>query len=352
MSWRRVAGLVVLLSVAAACGSDLKVATTTESHAGSTTEAAATTTAPPATAPSTTAPPTTVTPSSTTSPDTTYAPMTTAAAARLTAKPLGIDAECTEASCISARYTLGGELVTFDSATSTLTFTESGHSLVTTSSLGEFATLVLMGPDDVAYLSGVPPEATDPVAELIAVSTTGATAGKEVARVSGLDGSGDSVLISTRAGVMQLGCCGFEDRLPVADAPLAMAWVTPLGEPSGVIVPEVHLEHPGGAITIVVRTAVDGSEVRWTVPAVLAGRDMPPVAATDDGGALVWMYDGFVTPEVPAVLYDLRPDGTVDTFEMGDMGNLGNLEYVASMHSSRVLVAMDSRRSYVRVALP
>ncbi|MGB8858688.1 MAG: hypothetical protein WCC60_05505 [Ilumatobacteraceae bacterium] len=342
MSHRHAAAAAALLLAVAACSSDPKVVGGTEPVAATTAPAGTTTMSeqPTTTAlPGTTAPPVTAAP-----PETTAAGSSTDP--RLVVEPLGIDGQCSEAGCTSVAITLTGEVVTYDSATSTLTFTESGRSLVTPGSLGDLARLVLMGPDDVAYIAGVPPEATDPVEELIAVSTSGATAGQEVARVGGLDGSGDSVLIATAAGVTQVGCCGFDGRLPAADAAPAMAWVTPAGAPSGVIVPEVHLEYPGDGTTIVVRTAVDGGEQRWTVPAMLAGRDMPPVAATDDGGALVWMYDPIGAPEVPAVLYDLRPSGAVETFDVGD------IKYVAAMHASRVLIATDGETSYVRIVLP
>lgn len=345
MNPRRVAAAIALVCSAVACSSDPKLVGGTSSVAvSSTTETApAVTTATPVT----TLPVATTTPV-TTAPVTT-APVTTIAVGvmdpRLLPEPLGFDPACSEAGCTSLGVTLAGEIVAYDSATHTLTFTESGTSVAVDSTLGDLAYLVVMGPDDVAYIAGTPPSATDPVLDLVAVATSGSRAGEEVARVDGLDGSGDSTLIATATGVMQVGCCGFEARMPAAGTPVAMPWVAPGGEPSGVVVPEVHLEYPGDDTTTVVRTAVDGSEGRWTVPQLLAGRDMPAVAAAADGGALVWMYDQIGAPDTPAVLYDLRPDGTVDTFEMG------RFRYVAAMHSSRFVVCTDGE-TYVRVALP
>jgi hypothetical protein len=124
-----------------------------------------------------------------------------------------------------------------------------------------------------------------------------------------------------------------------------LSWVTPSGEPSGVTVAEVFLEYPPSRAETVVVRSEGGVERRWEVPAMLAGRDMPPVAATADGGALVWMYDGMGSPETPAVLYDLRPDGSIVTHALGE------LQYVVAMHSSRFLVAFAGD-SFVRITLP
>ena len=336
----RLAAAAVVLVLIAACSSDPKVVGSTDSAATpSTTGAPPVTTVP--------VPDTTVadTAASTTATPTTVATTGPALDSRLSPEPLGFDGECSEAGCISVGVTLAGEVVTFDSANSTLTFTQSGTSLAVDSPFGDTAYLAMMGPDDVAYIAGSPPTATDPLLELIAVATSGAAAGQEIARVGDLDGTGDSTLIATATGVMQVGCCGFGERLPAAGTAVAMAWVSPTGEPSGAVVPAVHLEYPGDDTTIVVRTAADGAEQRWPVPAMLAGRDMPPVAAADDGGALVWLFDPIGAPETPAVLYDLRPDGTVDMFAMGEF------DYLGALHSSRVVICWNGD-TYARIALP
>jgi len=111
-----------------------------------------------------------------------------------------------------------------------------------------------------------------------------------------------------------------------------------------VVLAGVHLEYPGDESTVVVRTDPDGSEQRWNVLGRLAGRDMPPVVATADGGALLWMYDPYLTPDGPAVLYDLRPDGSGDTFLMG------TYQYSVALHASRFIVVLDG--AYIRLALP
>jgi len=279
---------------------------------------------------------------------TTSTPSTTTIVAaidpRVVAMPLAIEARCSETDCVSLAVTRGGEVISFDSATRLLTFTDSGRTVAVDPSVSGLWSLVLVGPEDVAYVMGVPYGWTGEAVELVAIPTSGANAGKEVARVGGLDPSGDSNLIATSKGVMQVGCCGFGERSPAVDTPLTMAWVTSAGEPSGVVLPEVHLEYPGDDSTIVVRTDVNGSEERWTVPSMLAGRDMPPVVATDDGGALLWMYDVMFADAPPPLLYDFLPDGTVDTFQ------LGRYQYAAALHSSRFVIAFSN--GYVKLTLP
>lgn len=289
---------------------------------------------PPATTPASSAAPTTVIEGR--SPD-----------PRLIVEPIeGITSNCVDAGCTTLTFSQAGELVVFDPTASQLRFLESGRTVAVDPSLGTWMFLVAMGPDDVAYLGGVPPDATDPVAILVAVATTGPLAGSEIARADGtLDGSGDSTLIATAGGLMEVGCCGFEDRLPPEGSTVALGWVAPDGQPSGVMLPEVFLEYPPTRTETVVVRSEGGVEQRWSVPAPLAGRDMPPVAATDDGGALVWMYDEVGSPETPAVLYDLRPDGSIDTYSLGD------LQYLAAMHSSRVIIAYAGD-SFIRITLP
>ena len=342
MKCRTVGVLVALLSSAAACGSNATVSggtepalATTVSASDSTTSTTVSTTVPETSAPETTSP-------ETTSPETT----TTVALVdpRLVVTPIDVAAQCSDTSCVSVAVTLAGEVVWFDSATRVVTFAESGRTVAVDPSVDGPWSLVLMGPDDVAYVMSVPDGSTGETLELVAIPTVGPLAGLEVARVGGLDPSGDSNLIATAKGVMQVGCCGFDDRSPRADTPLTMAWVTSAGEPSGVVLPDVHLEYPDDDSTVVVRTDPDDSERRWTVPTMLAGRDMPPVVATDDGGALLFFYDYLGSPETPALLYEFRPDGTVDTFQVGQY------QYAAAVHSARFIVVFDG--AYVRLSLP
>lgn len=307
------------------------------------------------TAPPVTEAPSTTTAATTTEPAATDAPTTTVSMPsldpRLVVEPLGdLGPNCSESGCTTVAFAPSGEPVVFDAALSSLVFLDSGRSVPVDPALGSWLYLVAVGPDDVAYIAGSPPDAMDPVMFLVAIATTGPAAGQVVARSPDeLDGSGDSSLIASARGIVSVGCCGFDDRLPPVDNRLAMAWVTPTGEPSGVVLPEVFLEYPASRTETIVVRAEGDTEQRWTVPALLAGRDMPPVVATDDGGALVWMYDPIGDPDTPAVLYDLRPDGTIDTYQLGD------LRYVAAMHPSRVLIAYTGSGAddpYVRLTLP
>lgn len=335
MQSRTMGLLAVLLMSAAACGSEAQISGSTGPVA-ETTIATATTLAPETTVPETIVP------------ETTAAESTSTVASldeRLTATPIDVEARCSEIDCVSIAVTLAGEVVSFDSATQVLTFVDSGQTVAVDSSVVGARGLVTMGPDDVAYLSAVPaPSPMDPVGDLVAIPTSGPYAGQEVARVSGLDQTGDAILIARARGVMQVGCCGNQGRLPRADALLSMPWVTPTGAPSDVVLTEVHLEYPGDDTTVVVRTAPDRSEQRWIVSTPLVGRDMPEAVATGDGGALLFFYDAIGDPGTPAVLYDFRPDGYIDTYE------LGAYQFAVALHSSRFVITLND--GYVKLTVP
>ena len=155
---------------------------------------------------------------------------------------------------------------------------------------------------------------------------------------------GDSSIVATGPGLVSVGCCGHGDRQPSLDTPLLMAWVDQAGQPLGVAGPEVWLEYPDGDTMVVVRSFAD-SQQRWTLPGVQSGRDMPPVVATDDGGALMWLDDWGGGPEPPAVLYEMRPDGSIESYAMGSYNT------PVAMHSSRFVVVLGDD-GYVRLRLP
>ena len=72
---------------------------------------------------------------------------------------------------------------------------------------------------------------------------------------------------------------------------------------------------------------------------------MPMVTPTDDGGVLLWQYDGLGAPEVPPVLYEGRPDGSVERYD------LPGFNYPSVLSPARFLVLFGAD-GYVRVDLP
>lgn len=75
---------------------------------------------------------------------------------RLTPTPIGVTPQCSETSCVSVAVTLAGEVVSYDSSTRVLTFVDSGRTVVIDPSVVGLWYLVLMGPDEVAYLTSFP----------------------------------------------------------------------------------------------------------------------------------------------------------------------------------------------------
>jgi hypothetical protein len=88
-----------------------------------------------------------------------------------------------------------------------------------------------------------------------------------------------------------------------------------------------------------------GVEQRWVLDGTIGGRDMPMVTPTDDGGVLLWQYDGLGAPDVPPVLYEGRPDGSVERYD------LPGLNYPSVLSPARFLVLFGAA-GYVRVDLP
>jgi hypothetical protein len=72
---------------------------------------------------------------------------------------------------------------------------------------------------------------------------------------------------------------------------------------------------------------------------------MPLLVATDDGGILLWQYDGLGAPDVAPVLYEGRPDGTVEQY------GLPGFNYPSVLSPARFAVLLNAD-GYVRVDLP
>ncbi len=175
----------------------------------------------------------------------------------------------------------GEELVVFDSL---------GVSEVQRISLAEpladaFPSFVDVGPDDVVYLSINTPGITDPSRDLLAIPLSGPAAGTVVKRWTGLDGTGDSTIVPQVDGLVVVGCCGFMEARPAADATRY-----PYVDRSGTtITSSTHatfrLDLTPGAGTLV--RIDNGIETAFALPSEFqAPRDFPMVVATDDGGAV------------------------------------------------------------------
>ena len=233
--------------------------------------------------------------------------------ATTTATDLGIPLGCDDVSpCPSVAARADGVLVAYDPTTSTVTVHEMPERSIALAGIEDpAARLVMVGPDDVAYLERSASD-SDPVNELLAISTHPDNAGAILARSDPLDGSGDSSLVASGTGILQVGCCRGVVNRPDLDDPLAIAWVDHLG---AVVVsdgPRLTVESDDNVTLTVVRS--DGAtQQRW--PLDIDGallRDIPVMQPLDDGGVLVaFPLDDAVTTR----LVRLWPTGTATTHE-------------------------------------
>lgn len=237
-----------------------------------------------------------------TPPPTSAVPTTTAPPASAEASApdvLAVERNCIDESRCTQLAVTGQGFVAYDPTTETLTVLDRGGQTVVDemqltaplSSPSTGAWIVAVGPQDVVYLAAVPPGAADPLVDLYAVPTSGPGAGVPILVASGLDGSGDSDLVPTPAGLAVVGCCGADTVRPAPDATV-YGWVGSDG--SAVTSETVHFEIDRGERWTLHRIdpGPDATDASWELPAVAVGsRGMPELVSTDDGGALLLVSD-------------------------------------------------------------
>jgi hypothetical protein len=208
---------------------------------------------------------------------------------------------CAPDACPSVAVTEDGTLVAYEAATNTLRIAIRGSVFETTALAiaedldAEYGFLALTGPDDVAYLAVQPNDVQDPVGDLVAVSLSGPNAGAVITRATGvLDMSGDSDLVATRDGIVQVGCCGPEQRPDPGDSPV-MTWVDREGDAVVRDGPQVSFVAGNDGFQVV-RTDPDGAERRWMLPSELAARGTPDSVALLAGDVLA-AWDDWTTQQ-------------------------------------------------------
>lgn len=266
------------------------------------------------TVPSTTAtatdPPTTTVPTS-------IAPTSTApveAVGGWTVERLGLSATC-DPRCTSVALDLDGNVVVYDPSAATLQLLGPTPRTVDVSGLGlvaEASYLELVGPDQVAYVMTQQPGVQDPVGNVLAIATAGPRSGQVAARVDGLDMSGDTDLVATPTGIVEVGCCGGDPVRPDPARTPILEWVDSTGAntlgPQGSDV-TVAFADGNAVVTRGAFAAVDARS--WTIADVPGYRGMPPLVATDDGGAIISLQDPFDTTS-PSRVAVLGADGSVE----------------------------------------
>lgn len=153
---------------------------------------------------------------------------------------------------------------------------------------GERPWLYHAGPDGVVYLQVAPATPAELAADVVALTLSDDDAGREIGRWSGVvDDVGDSELIATRDGLVNVNCCGGAIR-PEPDAEVLVPWLDRDGEqvtsPAATI--SVEIEYP--RLTVRRPDPFSGGTRSWTYEP--AGewlpRGMPRVVPTFDGGFL------------------------------------------------------------------
>ena len=205
--------------------------------------------------------------------------------------------------------------------------------VVASPGLGQ-ASLIAIGPDDVAYLA--PFVSDDSGGDLVAVSLAAADAGREIRRWPAvLDISGDTQLIPTPSGLVAVGCCGPDQVRPDPDADIAVPWVSQDGAEISTELPVLRRDLSTQSVTIDGRT--------WAPDlAVDEGRrGMPTITPTGDGGFLgaCTAADGLTTVIVRGL-----PDGANDQVRV--------TSYPVLLHTDGTVWFVDPTTSRLVVTSP
>lgn len=224
-------------------------------------------------------------------------------------------APCQPDACPTVTVAPDGTIVSYDDTTHTIVVGKRGsappRSVAVAGAPPVVGYLVTVGPDDVAYLVVQPVGVVNPIGDLIAVPLSGADAGSVVTSAPGVvDLSGDSSLVSTRTGLVSVGCCGFDTVTPdPARAPL-LGWVDRSGASVTLDGPVVSMERTDETVSLV-STDADGTRAIWAVPAdeVFGMQGMPDARMPADRSLLVTWWD---VPNGGHRLLRLLADGGVE----------------------------------------
>lgn len=244
---------------------------------------------PPTTAETTTTETTTAVTTTTVSPPTTGAGVEVSGWRDFPWAASGVPGSCVpgDATCTQLVHDASGDPITYQPTTRVLTRHVTPEVAVTLPvEYGDAGFVVAAGPDDVVYLSVAPAVADEMAADVVAVTLADKDLGREIGRWAGVTNTvGDSSLVPTRDGLVDVGCCGTDTIRPAPDAQVLVPWLGRDGEPVALDTPVfvVEIEYP--ALTVN-RKNPDGSTRTWTYEP--AGdwmpRGMPNLTATFDGG--------------------------------------------------------------------
>lgn len=180
---------------------------------------------------------------------------------------------------------------------------------------GESPFLYHLGPDEVVYLQVAPTIDAEFAADVVAVTLAPDDAGREVGRWSGIvDAVGDSELVATTRGLVNVDCCGNDSVRPDPDAAVLAPWVDRNGDPITSTAPFIEVEVSYPALTVRRVDQVPSTTRTWTFePGGDWGpRGMPWIVPTFDGGFVAATFGSGTT------VARGWPDGTVETVRLDD----------------------------------
>jgi hypothetical protein len=180
---------------------------------------------------------------------------------------------------------------------------------------GQLPWLYVAGPDDVVYLQVDPAVPAEVAADLVAVSLADGDAGRELGRWSDVvNNVGDSELVATPSGLVNVDCCGPEPLRPAPDAPVLVPWVDRSGAEVASTDPSIGTSvYPD--LTVTRSDRVPAGSRSWTIatPADWANRGMPQVTPTFDGGFVAALPTGVDR----TIVVRGWPDGEVEQIRLG-----------------------------------
>ena len=302
--------------------------------------------APPPGQPATTLPPTTLPP--TTIPETTV-PVTPAEVPvvdwrDLTWEATGIEYSCVaDSPCTRVIHDADGTPISYDPVTRQLT----RHSIPPVGAqlpeeYGDSPWLYHAGPDDVVYLQVDPAAPAELAADLVAVALSADDAGREVARWADVvDAVGDTELVATPDGLVNVNCCGPDQVRPTPDAEVLAPWVDRSGAEVVSTAPSIRTT-AGAELTIARSDTVPTGTREWTMrpPADWIGRGMPQVTPTFDGGFVAALPTGHAEGQGMTIARGW-PNGDIEKIMIEDV------LWVDLDPSGRVLIGDGER--FVRV---
>jgi hypothetical protein len=180
---------------------------------------------------------------------------------------------------------------------------------------GESPYLYHLGPENVVYLQVAPSVEAELGADIVAVSLSADNAGSEVGRwadVAYYDG--DSELVATAQGLVNVNCCGPDIVRPDPESPVLVPWLDSDGEairsPSASI--QVEISYP--TLTVHRVDQVPATTQTWTYEpgGDWQPRGMPTIMPTLDGGFVAATYGSGTT------IARGWSDGTVETIRLDD----------------------------------